>query len=146
MAGSAYDAVASVGSAAYSGLSSAASWVGSWFADGGVAPGGFQAFANGAAKVSTPTLGMVGEGRYNEAIVPLPDGNSIPVQMTQSPMDVVRSAIGGAVSSVGNAITGGGGSDNQPVELHIHFDDGTVQQISNRGTYLAKRGAGIGLG
>lgn len=53
------------------------------FANGGVARGGFipfRAFANGGA-VSGPTLGLVGEGRYNEAIVPLPDGKSIPVQM-----------------------------------------------------------------
>ena len=31
--------------------------------------------------VNGPTLGLVGEGKYNEAIVPLPDGKSIPVQM-----------------------------------------------------------------
>jgi tape measure domain-containing protein len=50
------------------------------FANGGIAPGGFRAFANGGV-VSGPTLGLVGEGRYNEAIVPLPDGKSIPVQL-----------------------------------------------------------------
>jgi len=50
------------------------------YADGGIAPGGFTAFANGGT-VTGPTLGLVGEGRYNEAIVPLPDGRSIPVQM-----------------------------------------------------------------
>lgn len=56
------------------------------WANGGVAPGGFlpvRAFANGGT-VSRPTLGLVGEGRYNEAIVPLPDGRSIPVAMTGS--------------------------------------------------------------
>jgi hypothetical protein len=37
-------------------------------------------FANGGV-VNGPTLGLVGEGKYNEAIVPLPDGKSIPVQM-----------------------------------------------------------------
>jgi hypothetical protein len=37
-------------------------------------------FANGGV-VNGPTLGLVGEGKYNEAIVPLPDGRSIPVQM-----------------------------------------------------------------
>ena len=46
--------------------------------EGGFAP--FQAFAKGGV-VSGPTLGLVGEGRYNEAIVPLPDGKSIPVQL-----------------------------------------------------------------
>ena len=38
------------------------------------------AFANGGM-VTGPTMGLVGEGRYNEAIVPLPDGKSIPVQL-----------------------------------------------------------------
>ena len=47
-------------------------------ANGGVASGGFRAFANGGI-ANKPTLGMVGEGRYNEAVVPLPDGRSIPV-------------------------------------------------------------------
>ena len=60
--------------------SSAGDYVSSWFANGGVAPGGFRAFANGGT-VTQPTLGMVGEGRYNEAIIPLPDGKSVPVQM-----------------------------------------------------------------
>jgi len=48
------------------------------FANGGVAKGGFRAFANGGT-VTKPTLGLVGEGKYNEAVVPLPDGKSIPV-------------------------------------------------------------------
>lgn len=49
-------------------------------ANGGIFPGGFQAFAGGGV-VRKPTLGLVGEGRYNEAVVPLPDGKSIPVSM-----------------------------------------------------------------
>jgi len=47
-------------------------------ANGGVVSGGFRAFANGGT-VTKPTLGLVGEGKYNEAVVPLPDGRSIPV-------------------------------------------------------------------
>jgi tape measure domain-containing protein len=53
-------------------------------ANGAVWTGGFQAFANGGT-VKGPTLGLVGEGKYNEAIVPLPDGRSIPVQMRGGP-------------------------------------------------------------
>lgn len=49
-------------------------------ANGAVWTGGFQAFANGGT-VSGPTLGLIGEGKYNEAIVPLPDGKSIPVSL-----------------------------------------------------------------
>jgi tape measure domain-containing protein len=37
-------------------------------------------FADGGM-VTGPTLGLVGEGRYNEAIIPLPDGKSVPVQL-----------------------------------------------------------------
>ena len=47
-------------------------------ANGGVFRGGFRAFARGGIATG-PTLGLVGEGRYNEAVVPLPDGRSIPV-------------------------------------------------------------------
>jgi hypothetical protein len=51
-------------------------------ANGAVLPGGFQAFANGSPVVSKPTLGLIGEGRYNEAVIPLPDGRTVPVRMT----------------------------------------------------------------
>jgi tape measure domain-containing protein len=62
------------------------------YANGGIAPGGFRAFANGGV-VSGPTLGLVGEGKYNEAIVPLPDGKSIPVQLgTGSARDLLGGA------------------------------------------------------
>jgi tape measure domain-containing protein len=50
-------------------------------ANGGIAPGGFTAFANGGV-VTGPTLGLVGEGKYNEAVIPLPDGKSVPVQLS----------------------------------------------------------------
>ena len=54
-------------------------------ANGGIAAGGWKPFpvtpfANGGM-VNGPTLGLVGEGKYNEAIVPLPNGKSIPVQL-----------------------------------------------------------------
>lgn len=50
------------------------------FANGGIVPGGFRAFASGGV-VTGPTLGLVGEGRYNEAVIPLPDGKSVPVDL-----------------------------------------------------------------
>lgn len=49
-------------------------------ANGGIMPGGIRGYAAGGI-VKRPTLGLVGEGRYNEAVVPLPDGKAIPVQM-----------------------------------------------------------------
>lgn len=54
--------------------------VGLTAANGAVWQGGFTPFANGGV-VNGPTLGLVGEGRFNEAIVPLPNGKSIPVEL-----------------------------------------------------------------
>jgi hypothetical protein len=58
------------------GLGSAASNLAQYAPIPSVVPG----FANGGV-VTGPTLGLVGEGRYNEAIVPLPNGKSIPVDL-----------------------------------------------------------------
>jgi tape measure domain-containing protein len=52
-------------------------------ANGGIIKGHFAPitpFATGGV-VTGPTLGLVGEGRFNEAVVPLPDGRSIPVDL-----------------------------------------------------------------
>lgn len=56
---------------------------GSFFtaANGAVFPGGFRAFASGDPRVDRPTLGLIGEGRLPEAVVPLPDGRRIPVDL-----------------------------------------------------------------
>lgn len=48
-------------------------------AKGGIASGGFKAFQDGGM-VTRPTLGLIGEGSMNEAVVPLPNGRSIPVE------------------------------------------------------------------
>jgi hypothetical protein len=76
-------------------------------ADGGIATGGWKPmpitpFATGGM-VTGPTLGLVGEGKYNEAIVPLPNGRSIPVELSQqSPLkDAMRS---GSASGAGSPI------------------------------------------
>lgn len=54
------------------------------FADGGIMSGGgpmpLHKYASGGI-ASTPQLALFGEGRMNEAFVPLPDGRSIPVTM-----------------------------------------------------------------
>jgi hypothetical protein len=47
---------------------------------GGIYQGGISAFAKGGV-VKRPTVGLVGEGGQNEAVVPLPDGKAIPVNM-----------------------------------------------------------------
>jgi len=49
-------------------------------AKGGIFPGGFRKFGTGGI-ANQPTLGLVGEGGMNEAMVTLPDDRSIPVKM-----------------------------------------------------------------
>jgi hypothetical protein len=51
-------------------------------ADGGIIPmakGGITGYRNGG--IATEPTYLVGEGKHNEAVVPLPDGRSIPVNM-----------------------------------------------------------------
>ena len=84
-------------------------------ANGAVWKGGFQAFANGGM-VTSPTLGLVGEGKYNEAIVPLPDGRSIPVQMQG---ESIRDKMGGRSM---------GGAAASPV-LSMSFQSTTINGV-----------------
>ena len=84
------------------------------FANGGIAFGGFRAFANGGV-VSGPTLGLVGEGKYNEAIVPLPDGRSIPVQL------------GGRTAR--DLMGGGSASSSQGMSLNMNFETTKINGV-----------------
>jgi hypothetical protein len=77
------------------------------FADGGIAIGGFRKFARGGI-ASSPTLGLIGEGRHNEAVVPLPNGKAIPVDMRSSAQN---NNITVNVSSDGQTTTSG--ADNE---------------------------------
>ena len=86
-------------------------------ANGGVFPGGFQAFASGGI-INQPTLGLVGEGRYNEAVVPLPDGRSIPVNMR-----------GGGTSVVVNVIDNTGGEVKKSVNKEMDEQGNMVIDI-----------------
>ena len=83
-------------------------------ANGAVWQGGFQAFADGGM-VTGPTLGLVGEGKYNEAIVPLPDGRSIPVQLQD----------GSIRDKMGSDMAGAGGS---PM-LSMSFQSTTINGV-----------------
>ena len=86
-------------------------------ANGAVWKGGFQAFANGGM-VSGPTLGLIGEGKYNEAIVPLPDGKSIPVQMAGTS--------GGG--SLRDAMNSNSGASSSPV-LNMSFQSTNINGV-----------------
>lgn len=88
------------------------------FANGGIIPmanGGIMPYASGGVTgrdsggiVKQPTY-LVGEGRYNEAVVPLPNGRAIPVQMS------------------------GGGSQQNNVAVTVNMtDSGTSTQTEGR--------------
>jgi tape measure domain-containing protein len=117
-------------SAASTGLSfdpgGMASFSAPWtFAKGGIAPGGFTAFANGGI-VTGPTLGLVGEGRYNEAVIPLPDGKSVPVDLGGAMGNQITSNIVVNVSSDGKTSSSGAGSDSAGLGRKL---EGAVKQV-----------------
>ena len=85
--------------------------IGGAYANGGIAQGGFRAFASGGV-VTGPTLGLVGEGRYNEAVIPLPDGKSVPVDL------------GGM---------GGGGQITSNIVVNVNSDGQSQSQQSGTG-------------
>jgi tape measure domain-containing protein len=95
------------------------------YANGGIAYGGFTAFANGGM-VTGPTMGLVGEGRYNEAIVPLPDGKSIPVDLGGATGSQITSNIVVNVSSDGKTSSSGAGSDSAGLGRKL---EGAVKQV-----------------
>ena len=72
-------------------------------------------FANGGM-VTGPTLGLIGEGKYNEAIVPLPDGRSIPVQFNQQ-------------SSLREAMAGGSNNASAPSVLSMTFESTNINGV-----------------
>ena len=82
------------------------------FANGGYVGGSLmpvKGYATGGPIVRSPHVALIGEGKYNEAVVPLPDGRSIPVRMN-----------------------GGGGTQNISVALTVNALDGrgAVQVLS----------------
>jgi hypothetical protein len=84
-------------------------------ANGNVLKGGLgslmpvKGYATGGPIVRSPHVALIGEGKYNEAVVPLPDGRSIPVRMQ-----------------------GGGATQNVSVSLTVNALDGrgAVQVLS----------------
>ena len=75
---------------------------------GGVIPmakGGYTRGYRSGGIATSPTV-LVGEGRYNEAVVPLPDGRSIPVEMHGGGNSVIVNV---NVNGQGTQVTGNGG-------------------------------------
>jgi len=94
------------------------------FANGGIAKGGFRSMAYASGGIAKqPTLGLVGEGRYNEAIVPLPDGKSIPVSMGK----------------------GAGQQNNVVINVNIDKDGNASQDEASTGSEASKLGQAISV-
>jgi len=82
-------------------------------------------FANGGI-VTGPTLGLVGEGRYNEAIIPMPNGKSVPVELGGAMGSPITSNIVVNVSSDGKTSSSNTGSDSAGLGRRL---EGAVKQV-----------------
>lgn len=110
------------------------------FANGGVMTGAgplpLRTYSAGGI-ANSPQLALFGEGRMNEAYVPLPDGRSIPVTMSG----------GGGVQSVRVEIRNEGSQKMRVAEAQPRFDvDGMVVQVvlrdlNNNGPIRQKLGS-----
>jgi tape measure domain-containing protein len=97
-------------------------------ANGGILGGPFipvTPFANGGI-IKGPTLGLVGEGRYNEAVVPLPDGKSIPVSLGGAAGSNISTNI---VVNMGNGQGGGGQATGAQGNQLARELEGAVRQV-----------------
>jgi hypothetical protein len=119
------------------------------FENGGVASGGFEAFGmGGIAKggitgyasggiIKQPTIGLVGEGKHNEAIVPLPDGKSIPVDIRGAGQNN-NVTVNVAIDSQGNARQDAQADSNQGATLGSAIAVAVQKELQNQ-----KRAGGI---
>jgi lambda family phage tail tape measure protein len=95
----------------------AAAKAGFGFADGGVMTSGgplpLKTYSNGGVATS-PQLALFGEGRMNEAYVPLPDGRTIPVTMKGAggTSSVNNVTVNVSVENTGDQVKGDQGADN----------------------------------
>ena len=93
-------------------LSSLFGGIGSFFgfggaaAMGGIFKKGFKSAAYAQGGIATrPTLGLIGEGKHNEAVVPLPDGKAIPVNLGQQGASTNNVSVNVNIASDGGAST-----------------------------------------
>jgi tape measure domain-containing protein len=85
---------------------------------------GIRQFANGGM-VTGPTLGLIGEGKYNEAVVPLPDGKTIPVDLGGAAGNQIVSNI---TVNVNNGQTQSNANGSNSSELGRKLE-GAVKQV-----------------
>jgi len=86
---------------------------------------GIRQFASGGI-VTGPTLGLIGEGRYNEAIIPMPNGKSVPVELGGAMGSPITSNIVVNVSSDGKTSSSNTGSDSAGLGRRL---EGAVKQV-----------------
>ncbi len=65
---------------------------------------GVKKFANGGI-VTGPTLGLIGEGRYNEAIIPMPNNRAVPVDLRGSVGSTYNSPINVVINNSSTGTT-----------------------------------------
>ena len=106
-------------------------------ANGGYAMGGFRAFANGGM-VTKPTLGLIGEGKYNEAVVPLPNGKEIPVQMMNGGAQSNNVVVNVNVDNNGNSQQNTNADQSQGANLGNAIAAAVQRELQNQ-----KRSGGI---
>lgn len=105
------------------------------FANGGIMSSAgslpLKAYANGGV-ANTPQLALFGEGRMNEAYVPLPDGRSIPVTMKGDAS--TTAGAGGTINSVMIEInvTGGGDDSTSTTSKSGNSQDSTWDTMAQR--------------
>jgi hypothetical protein len=110
-------------------------FIGGFFglARGGVMPRGY---ASGGI-VKEPTF-LVGEGRHNEAVVPLPDGRSIPVSMPAGSAGVNNVTVNVSVDNNGNSQTQTQMDDQQTGQLGKFIANAVQEELQRQ-----KRPGGI---
>lgn len=88
-----------------------------------------KGFATGGV-VTGPTLGLIGEGRFNEAVVPLPNGKSIPVDLGGGTGGDIATSI---VVNVNNGQASSSMKGNQGNQLAKNIE-GAVKELIMRET------------
>lgn len=92
-------------------------------------------YANGGV-VTQPTLAMIGEGAYSEAVVPLPDGRSIPVDL--------KGAGGGGMVNVNiNNMTGANVRTQERMRNGVREFDVFIEEIESAMGENIRRGQGL---
>lgn len=97
---------------------------------------GLVPFASGGV-VNKPTPALIGEGKYNEAVVPLPNGKAIPVQMNGAGQNN-NVTVNVAIDGNGNASTNMQQDSQQAGNLGALIARAVQQELQNQ-----KRSGGI---